>query len=195
MKEASVRAVFLDRDGVITVPEFRDGWSFAPRSLAEFKMYPETQDCLQRLYKAGFIIVVVTNQPDVGHGHVRRDVVEAIHAYILEALPVASIECCYHRQDEGCACRKPSPGMIFGAAERYGIDLRKSVMVGDRESDVEAGRSAGCHTVFIDRGYSEPPPRHAGAVVNSLAEATEYILALAMKMGTADHVPSECLKR
>jgi D-glycero-D-manno-heptose 1,7-bisphosphate phosphatase len=195
MKGVPVKAVFLDRDGVITIPEFRDGRSFAPRSLAAFKMYPETQDCLQKLYQAGFIIIVVTNQPDVGHGHVSRGVVEAMHAYIFETLPVTSIECCYHRQNEKCACRKPNSGMIVRAAEKYEIDLSKSVMVGDRGSDVEAGRSAGCHTVFIDRGYSEPLPRHANVVVNSLAEATEYILALSMEINTAYNDPGKCLKR
>ena len=171
------RAVFLDRDGVIAVPELRDGRSFAARTLAEFRLYPEASPSLHKLKRAGFILAVVTNQPDVGHGVIQRCEVDKMHAIIARELPVDLIKVCFHRQSDGCRCRKPKPGMLIEAAEELGIDLAQSFMVGDRASDVEAGRAAGCATVFIDLGYdAEHKPKNADYVAASIVEATDIIL-------------------
>src|SRR5436309_2076746 len=136
------RAVFLDRDGVLVVPVFRDGRSFAPLNLGEYRFYPEAADCLQRLKQVGWALVVVTNQPDVGAGRVQREVVEEMHRRLAEALPVDAIKACFHTRDDHCACRKPEPGMLFTAASELGIDLSASFMVGDRRSDSGAGLAA-----------------------------------------------------
>jgi D-glycero-D-manno-heptose 1,7-bisphosphate phosphatase len=85
---------------------------------------------------------------------------------------------CAHAQHEGCACRKPKPGMLLDAAKRHGIDLRASFMVGDRRGDVEAGAAAGCRTVFVDRGYAEPPAATPDARAAGIADAADAILAL-----------------
>src|SRR5437867_900966 len=106
-------AVFLDRDGVIVIPEFRDGRSFAPRSLDGFRVYPEAAASLQKLKRAGFLLAVVTNQPDVGHGLIARSEVDAMHEVMARDLPVDAIKACFHRQGENCECRKPKPGMIL----------------------------------------------------------------------------------
>ncbi len=170
------RAVFLDRDGVLVVPEFRDGRSFAPRRLEDFALYPDAAGSLDALHRAGWLLVVVTNQPDVGNGLVARAVVEAMHDRLNAALPLAAIKACCHRQQDGCDCRKPQPGMLRDAAAELDIDLRASIMVGDRWSDIAAGRAAGCRTVFIDRGYDERPPDGPDAVVGSMAAAARVIL-------------------
>jgi D-glycero-D-manno-heptose 1,7-bisphosphate phosphatase len=169
-------AVFLDRDGVIVIPEFRDRRSFAPRRLEDFRLYPEAAASLQRLKRAGFLLAVVTNQPDVGNGLISRSEVDAMHATMTRELPVDAVKACFHRQDEHCDCRKPKPGMILEAARELGINLEKSFMVGDRNSDVEAGRAAGCTTVFIDLGYAEPAPDGPDYVVRSIAEAADVIV-------------------
>jgi D-glycero-D-manno-heptose 1,7-bisphosphate phosphatase len=172
------KAVFLDRDGVLVVPTFRDGRSFAPLNLDEYRFYPEAAACLKRLKQAGFALVVVTNQPDVGAGRVDREVVEEMHRRLAEALPVDAIKACFHTQQDRCACRKPEPGMFFAAARELGIDLSASFMVGDRRSDIEAGAAAGCRTVFVDLGYTvEKPPDRPNCAVKSLTEATKWILA------------------
>lgn len=176
----SRRAVFLDRDGVISVPEFRDGRSYAPKSLSEFRLYPDAVECLRELSEAGFVLIVVTNQPDVGNGLVMREVVEAMHDEMRGKLPVERVECCYHRQNEDCRCRKPKPGMLVKAADEMNIDLESSYMVGDRWSDIEAGKTAGCSTIFIDHGYRERNPQEPDAVVASLREATDYILGFGL---------------
>jgi D-glycero-D-manno-heptose 1,7-bisphosphate phosphatase len=168
--------VFLDRDGVIVVPEFRDQRSFAPRRLEDFRLYPEAAGSLRRLKQAGFLLAIVTNQPDVGHGLVPRSEVEAMHEIMLRELPVDIVRACFHRQDEHCDCRKPQPGMILSAAQELRVDLGMSFMVGDRRSDIEAGRAAGCTTVFVDRGYAEPPPTAPDYVVRSVAEAVDIII-------------------
>lgn len=169
-------AVFLDRDGVIVIPEFRDRRSFAPRRLEDFRFYPDAAASLHRLRRAGFLLAVVTNQPDVGNGVVSRSEVEAMHETMVRELPVDAVKACFHRQDERCDCRKPKPGMILEAAGELGADLATSFMVGDRSSDVEAGRAAGCATVFIDLGYDEPAPQAPDFVVHSIAEAADVII-------------------
>ena len=171
-----IPGIFLDRDGVICRTFIRNGKPFAPRSLEEFKLMPNSRRSVMQLKQAGFIVVVVTNQPDIGNGFVNNEVINEMHQKLLEKTLVNDIIVCPHRQDYGCKCRKPEPGMLFTASEKYGIDLRKSFMVGDRASDIEAGEKAGCRTVFIDRHYSEPPPPAPEAIVNSLQKAVKYIL-------------------
>lgn len=172
------RAVFLDRDGVLVVPQFRDGRSFAPRRLEDFHLYEDATQSTRRLKAAGFKLIVATNQPDVGNGLVSRDVVEVMHRKMLEALPLDGIEVCYHGQHQTCDCRKPRPGMLLRAAARLGLDLGRSIMVGDRASDVDAGAAAGCTTVFVDLGYAERRPQRPDFTVVSLRQATDVILEL-----------------
>jgi D-glycero-D-manno-heptose 1,7-bisphosphate phosphatase len=169
-------AVFLDRDGVIVIPEFRDRRSFAPRRVEDFRLYPEAAAALRRLKQAGFALAVVTNQPDVGHGLIARADVEAMHEIVARELPVDAIKSCYHRQTDNCDCRKPKAGMLLAAADELGVDLGRSFMVGDRGSDVEAGRAVGCATVFIDLDYDEPRPDAPDFVVRSVAEAADVII-------------------
>ncbi len=169
-------AVFLDRDGVIVVPEFRDRRSFAPRRLEDFRLYPGAAVSLQKLRQAGFLLAVVTNQPDVGNGLIPRSEVEAMHEVMTRELPLDAVKVCYHGQAEHCDCRKPKPGMILETARELGINLKKSFMVGDRSSDVEAGRAAGCTTVFIDLGYASPAPDSPDYVAHSIGEAADLII-------------------
>ena len=176
-------AVFLDRDGVLVRPDFRDGRSFAPTTLDDFSILPEARPCLDRLKSAGFRLIVVTNQPDVGAGRVTREVVVSMHDQLCAALPVDDVRVCFHTRDDACDCRKPLPGMLTQAARDNAIDLSASVMVGDRASDIIAGEAAGCHTAFIDLGYSaENPTTNADFVARTLGEVTEWILR--------EHAPS-----
>jgi D-glycero-D-manno-heptose 1,7-bisphosphate phosphatase len=170
-------AVFLDRDGVIVVPEFRDGRSYAPQRLEDFRFYPAVFTSLARLKQAGFLLVVVTNQPDVGNGVVARAQVEAMNKIMCRELPLDGIKTCFHAQSDNCKCRKPKPGMILAAAKQLRIDLSRSFMVGDRAGDIAAGRAAGCATVFIDRGYAEEPPEAPDYVAASIAQAADFIVA------------------
>jgi len=172
------RAVFLDRDGVLTRAPVIDGTPCAPATLAEMEIDSDAPAALALLKAAGFLLVVVTNQPIVARGEARREDVEAIHAALEVALPLDACLVCYHDDADACGCRKPKPGMLLQAAGAYGIDLAQSFMVGDRWRDIDAGAAAGCRTVWIDRGYRERPPQHApDARVETLAAAAEWILA------------------
>lgn len=170
------RAVFLDRDGVINANLERDGRPVAPTTLAEFKLLPGVADAVHRLKEHGYLVIVVTNQPDVANGLTDRATVDAMHDLIRSELAVDHIEVCFHNDAAGCDCRKPKPGMILKAAAEYGIDLARSYVVGDRWRDVAAGRAAGCSTIFIDYGYKQDGPNHPDMVVQSLVEATDLIL-------------------
>jgi D-glycero-D-manno-heptose 1,7-bisphosphate phosphatase len=171
------RAVFLDRDGVINRAVIRGGKPYPPASAADLEILPGTAEAMARLRDAGFRLVVVTNQPDLARGRQTRDVVDAIHARLASALPIDEFRVCDHDDGHQCECRKPKPGLLQAAARDAGVSLPDSYMVGDRWRDVAAGRSAGCTTVFIDRGYDEQRPDRPDAVVQSLPEAAEWILS------------------
>jgi len=164
------RAVFLDRDGVL-VRAFPDG---AP--MTELELLPGVDDACAQLRASGFVLIVVTNQPDVARGLIERGVVDAQHEWLRSVLPLEEIVVCMHDDSDACACRKPLPGMLIDSAHRHGVALEASVMVGDRWRDVEAGHAAGCRTVFLDHGYDERQPVAPDAVVTSLAAAVSVIL-------------------
>jgi D-glycero-D-manno-heptose 1,7-bisphosphate phosphatase len=172
------RAVFLDRDGVINRALERGGFPYAPTSLGEFEIYPEVPAACARLKAAGFLLVVATNQPDVGRGTMKQEIVESIHAEMRRQLPLDRVEVCYHPgySDSECDCRKPKPGMLLHAASALGIDLAQSWMVGDRWRDIDCGFAAGCKTVFIDRGYAEELRQKPDFWAGNLAEAADTIL-------------------
>jgi D-glycero-D-manno-heptose 1,7-bisphosphate phosphatase len=171
------RAVFLDRDGVINRSWVRDGKPYAPTSLAEFEILPGVVEAIAALKKAGFRVIVVTNQPDVAAGRVSRAVVEAMDERVRETCRVDDVRVCYHTEADGCACRKPKPGLLVDAARDWGVDLRRSYMVGDRWRDIGAGQAAGCRTVLIDYEYAEPRAENPDMVVKSLMEASQQILS------------------
>lgn len=170
------RAVFLDRDGVINRAFVRDGKPYPPSGPEELEILPGVPEALARLRDAGYFIVVVTNQPDVARGITTRENVEAIHAVLGSRLPIDEFRVCYHDDIDRCSCRKPAPGMLIETAREKHLDLASSIMVGDRWRDVEAGKGAGCTTIFVDYGYAETTPKEPDKRVKSLLEATEWIL-------------------
>jgi D-glycero-D-manno-heptose 1,7-bisphosphate phosphatase len=170
-------AVFLDRDGVINRAVVRDGKPYPPASLAEVEILPGVPEALGELKRAGFALIVVTNQPDVARGTQSRAVVDAIHARLQAELPLDAIYGCFHDDGDHCACRKPAPGLLLDAALHHDLNLGKSFMVGDRWRDTEAGAAAGCRTVFVDHQYRERQPLTFDVKVASLPEAVTWILS------------------
>lgn len=170
------RAVFLDRDGVINKAVVRDGKPFPPANLAEMELLPGVEEALVSLHQAGYLLIVVTNQPDVSRGRTTEKTVEEINRFLASVLPLDEFRTCYHDSADRCPCRKPQPGSLLSAADMHGIDLAQSYMVGDRWRDVEAGQRAGCRTCFIDYGYAEKQPEGVDFRVASLLEASRLIL-------------------
>lgn len=176
MSDGRRRAVFLDRDGVINRPVVRDGKPYPPAEPGDLEIVPGARETLAQLKRRGFLLIVVTNQPDVGRGLQSREKVEAMNRALRSALPLDDIMVCYHSDEDRCDCRKPLPGLMLKAAENYGIDLAHSFLIGDRWRDIDAGHNAGCKTVLIDYSYSERKPAgKPDATVSSLAEATDWI--------------------
>ena len=171
------RAVFLDRDGVLNRAIVRGGKPFPPSSVAELEIVPGARKALEDLRAAGFLLIVVTNQPDVARRKQDRETVEQMNALLRRELPLDEIKVCYHDEGDGCACRKPAPGMLTEAAREKGISLEESYMVGDRWRDIEAGARAGTRTVFIDHQYEEERPLRPDAAAASLVEAAHWIIA------------------
>ncbi|WP_102417690.1 HAD-IIIA family hydrolase [Mycobacterium sp. 4858] len=168
-------AVFLDRDGVLNDVELRDGTPHPPARVEQLRLLPGVVEACHRLRDQGFVLVVVTNQPDIARGKQTRDEVDRMHDILRGRLPLDEIVICPHDDADDCRCRKPRPGMILDAAARLDIDLAASVCVGDRWRDVEAANRAGVTAIFVDRGYGERRPTDADAVVASLLDAVEFI--------------------
>lgn len=169
------KAFFLDRDGVLNQTVFRNGKARAPYELSEFKLFDGVPEAIEMLRIAGYKLIVVTNQPDVARGWVSKDRVDLINNKIQELLNVDDIKVCFHTEKDNCECRKPRPGMLIEAGNEHRIDLSLSFMAGDRASDVQAGKSAGCKTILIGEGDEQEgaQPDHK---FKTLLDAARFIL-------------------
>jgi D-glycero-D-manno-heptose 1,7-bisphosphate phosphatase len=173
--KSSRPAVFLDRDGVLNEAFVRDGVPTPPRSLDEFRVLPGVAEACADLRRAGFILVVVTNQPDIARGTQTRAEVDRMHQRLRSLVPLDEICVCPHDDSDACQCRKPRPGMLIEAAERLDLDLARSAGIGDRWRDIEAARRAGVKTIYVECRYDEPAPLSADATVANLPEAAAWI--------------------
>lgn len=168
-------AVFFDRDGVLNASVVRSGLLTPPRSLDELVIVPEAAAQVGRVHDAGFLAIVVTNQPDVARGALASSVLHAINQQILDQLGLDDCYVCEHDTEQGCVCRKPSPGMLLSAADDWNLDLTGSWMVGDRWVDIAAGAAAGVQTVMLEhtaswaRTSSGAPPPELAADHSALA--------------------------
>jgi len=170
------KAVFLDRDGVLSKTQIKNGKSFAVKNLKDFKLFCHSRESVKKLKLAGFMVIVVTNQPDVGKKIISKIVLNKMHKKLKNKTNVDAIYTCTHTQNNNCYCRKPKPGMILNAAKKFNIDLKKSFMVGDRFSDIIAGQKAKCRSIFLDKKYFEKKPKSQEATFSNLKQATNYIL-------------------
>lgn len=171
-------AVFLDRDGVLNRAVIHDGKPYPPSRLGELEILPGTLITLKRLADHGYCLIGVTNQPDVARGIQSRKTVETLNAELLIRLPVREIYVCYHDDSDNCDCRKPKPGLILRAAEKYGLDLSLSWMVGDRWKDIAAGQAAGLKTIFVDYHYAE---KYNGIPADFVVEDTAHLADIILK--------------
>jgi D-glycero-D-manno-heptose 1,7-bisphosphate phosphatase len=158
----------------------RAGAPHPPSRVEEFDLYQDVPDGCAQLKSANFLLVVITNQPDVGRGAQSREAVEAMNLKMQSALPILDrIEVCYHagkRYGQPCDCRKPQPGLILRAAAELNIDLNRSYVIGDRWRDVDCARAAGCRAIFIQRGYNETLREAPDFTVTNFEEAVNVVL-------------------
>jgi D-glycero-D-manno-heptose 1,7-bisphosphate phosphatase len=159
-----VDAVFLDRDGVIN--ENRDDHV---KSWSEFVFLPGAADAIKRLTGAGYRVFVVTNQAMIGRGLIARDDVDVVNRRMVDELErlgahIEAVAYCPHRPEQDCACRKPRPGLLLELAARFGVDLRRTVVIGDALTDLEAGLAAGCQVILVLTGRGRQQLARALAV-------------------------------
>jgi len=176
------RAVFLDRDGVLNQSIVIDGMPKSPRTADEAALYEDVEQACQDLRAAGFLLICITNQPNIARGTQSRESIDAINAKLNRILMLDDIRMCPHDDGDDCHCRKPKPGLILDAAQAGDIDLHASFMVGDRWRDTDAGRAAGCRTIWIDRGYAEQKA-DADYVCKGLGEAANWIIGQSGELG------------
>jgi D-glycero-D-manno-heptose 1,7-bisphosphate phosphatase len=181
-------AIFLDRDGTINVEV-----NYLHR-VADFVMIPGAAEAIACLNRAGWPVIVVTNQAGIARGLYDEVALELLHAHLQQELAQhgahidAFFFCPHHPAFTGpCACRKPAPGMLLRAAKEHAIDLARSWLIGDSAGDMGAGRAAGCHTILVRTGYGATVERQLegirgerpDAIVAALPDAVAYILATA----------------
>jgi D-glycero-D-manno-heptose 1,7-bisphosphate phosphatase len=170
------RCLFLDRDGVVNESVVRQGKPFPPADWSEIRYVDGIQELCAAAHTAGWMVIIATNQPDVGRGTTPQETVEEIHRHMVRDLELDDVEVSYDPgQGVPSEFRKPAPGMLLRAAAKHGIDLSASVMIGDRWRDVSCGKAAGCRTVFIDYGYDESLREAPDFTVPSLAEASALL--------------------
>jgi D-sedoheptulose 7-phosphate isomerase len=168
------QGLFLDRDGVINKVILRYGQPFSVRRFDEFELVEGVREVLEAFRKEGFINIIVTNQPDIARGLMKKEELEKMHVLIREELPVDDILVCPHDDNDNCNCRKPKSGLLLKAAKERNIDLKSSFVIGDQWKDMEAGKNAGCTTVLIDYPYNKEVK--ADFRVKDLSSAEEIIL-------------------
>jgi len=176
------RCVFLDRDGVLNRPIVHNGRPYPPSRAEDVELYDDVLEGCEQLKNVGFLLVVVSNQPDVGRGTQSRSAAEAINKKVADALPqIDHFETCFHAGEgygEPCDCRKPKPGMFFHAAQLMEINLSNSFMIGDRWRDIDCAKAAGCRAIFIDHQYAEPLRQTPDVTVRTFSEAVTAVLSI-----------------
>jgi len=170
-------AIFLDRDGVLNIPYILNGKPYAPRKFEKFKLYVNTSEILLMLKKKGYMLIVVTNQPDISNRLMNSDELKKMNKFLYCTTPIDEIYVCSHSKIDNCSCRKPNPGMMISAISKYNLDKNLCWIVGDRQSDIQAGEALGIKGIFIDRFYKETNYSLLKVPqVSSLYEAAKIIL-------------------
>ena len=169
------KAIFLDRDGVLNIPIIKDGKSFAPRKYKDFKIYPFVKKYCLLLKKKNFKLVVVTNQPDLGDGTIKKSEFKKMSDKLRVCLEIDEIHVALSRSPRSFF-KKPNSGMLLKSIKKNNFDVNKCFLIGDRWSDIKAASKIGCKSVFINRNYKEAFPEEQIATVRSFKKAVEIIL-------------------
>ena len=167
------RALFLDRDGVINIDH---GYVC---KIEDFQFVDGIFEVLKKYQKLGFLLIVVTNQSGIGRGYYSSEDFKTVTDWMLDILEkkdifIDEVFHCNHEPDSGCKCRKPAPGMLFEACEKFDIDMENSWMIGDKKSDIDAAHNAGVkNTILISSDCSDK--KGATYCINSILETIDII--------------------
>ncbi|OGL97890.1 hypothetical protein A2318_04435 [Candidatus Uhrbacteria bacterium RIFOXYB2_FULL_45_11] len=174
------KAVFIDRDGVLNeLVDRGEGFCLggkpirytAPFTMQELRLKPDVQIALELIAKKGYQRILVTNQPDIKAGRINPTEFEQMMD-LFRALPLNAVYVCKHLPNDGCNCRKPLPGMLLNARDEQFVDMHNSFMIGDLETDVQAGQAAGVRTIRL---CNEMEPTNANHRVLNIMEAAKLL--------------------
>jgi D-glycero-D-manno-heptose 1,7-bisphosphate phosphatase len=175
-------AIFLDRDGTLVATKVVKGKPIAINDINETVLIDGVIDSCKFFKKMNFLLILITNQPDVSKGIISERDVYKVNNYLKDLLVLDGIYVCFHDKFDNCICRKPKPGMLLAAEKDLNIDISKSFIIGDRASDTDAGYNAGCYASFlINSNYLEDEPINPYTKVSSIVEACEAIIKLTNK--------------
>jgi len=166
-------AIFLDRDGVLNIPKIKNGKTFAPININDFRLYPFVSKLCKKLKKK-YLLIVVTNQPDLQNGKLKIKQLNLMHHKLKKKINYDGLYYCASKSLRS-KFKKPNPGMLLKSIKEFNIDTNKSFLIGDRWSDIEAGKKINCKTIFINRNYKEKKPKNVDFTVKSFKKAVETI--------------------
>ena len=171
-----MRAVFLDRDGVINRSFIKNGKPKAPLNIKDFIILPYVKEKLIEIKKKNFFIIVISNQPDIHKGLISIKTINSMNEKLYASLPINEIYICPHSKESGCKCRKPNDKFFKLALKKYDINPLKSFMVGDRKTDMDSVLNLKIPSIFIDRKYNEPKPCSQISTFSTSSQALDFIL-------------------
>ena len=148
------RAVFFDRDGVLNELVHRDGGLFSPQMFDQFNIVRNTKVVINKLKKMGFLTIVISNQPDISRGTLKKTELDKMTNILLNELMIDDVFYCTHDNIDNCVCRKPASGLLMQATEKWTIDLQKSYMVGDTWKDADAAKNINVKFLLLNAEYN-----------------------------------------
>ena len=169
------KAFFFDRDGILNKSLIINRKPYSPKFPSELVLNYQLVKFINKLKKEGYLIIVVSNQPDIKSGKLTKFSLKIMNSIIKKYFNVDDIYICPHGKNDDCECRKPKPGMLLEASKKWNIELKKSFLIGDRWKDIAAGSIMNCTTIFIDYNYNEPKPKNCSYKFLSISEMIKSI--------------------
>ena len=169
-------AIFIERDGILTVPRVERHQQVTPLSCDQFRLRTDVLPLLHEMKAAGLLLIVTTNQPGLSRGHQSRRELDRMHQMLRDYFPVDDLLVCPHEDSDRCPCRKPKPGLLLEASYKWGIDLIRSFVISDKWQDAEAARRVGATSVLVESPWLGSG--HHDFVLPDLATLVEKVLQL-----------------
>ena len=154
MKNQNTKAVFLDRDGVVNKLVVINGERTSPKSLEQFEIIPNLSQVIRKI-REQYLVIIVTNQPDIARKNISVTELEKMHDKLRKQIEIDDLYVCEHDNVDNCLCRKPKPGMLINAANKWKINLKNSIIVGDSWRDMVAGEKVGLTKYYVDHWRNE----------------------------------------
>ena len=167
------KAIFLDRDGILNSLVCRDGGFYSPRELSDFDISLHSPDLTSYTKSLGYLNIVVSNQPDIARGLLKKSVLDAMTEILFSKLNIDDVFYCVHDDLDLCDCRKPKAGLIFEAAKKWEIDLSNSCLIGDTWKDMEAAKNAKVNSFLLDRVYNQD--YNCDSRINKLTDVFNFL--------------------